>query len=78
MQTREFNVLVKDRCFELFKQSENSAKFVVLLFFHLGICKFIQQMLRCKVLWEIRPKRVYGVVRDLKIYLSNVSTEEMC
>lgn len=71
-------MLVKNRCFELFEQSENCAKFAV-LFFHVGICSFSRCLfipMMCKTLWEICPKRV-GVARDLKRYTNNCSAEEM-
>lgn len=73
-------MLVKNRCFELFEQRENSAKFAV-LFFHVGICSFIQQMLvhtnYVQGTVGDLPERVDGVARDFKIYTNNFSTGEM-
>lgn len=50
-------MLVKKRCFELLEQREDAARFAV-LFFHLGICSFIEQML-------VHTNYVQGTVGDL-------------
>lgn len=63
-------MLTKNRCFELFEKREldQSGSFTSL---HFGIFSFTSQMflfipIMCKVLWELCPKVVYGVVRDLR------------
>lgn len=73
----------KNRCFELFEKSENSTQVAVLLFFHLGICSFIQQIflfipIACKVLWEICLQGVYGIVRDLKGHIQIILVLKKC
>lgn len=73
-------MLVKKRCFELFEQREDAARFAV-LFFHLGICSFIEQMLvhtnYVQGTVGDLPYRVDGMARDFKIYTDNFSTGEM-
>lgn len=52
-------MIMKNRCFELFKSRENPNKVADILI-------HTDYKITCMMLWDMCPKGVYGVLRDLR------------